>query len=170
MWGTKRVDFHLNWPKWFGWEAGFGFWAMYVWANLLNRRHLSSAEQSSSQKEATADDSDNGASGYTDWDCIFHLHFKMQMSRRVVLWISFPSPSETSPPHHHRIQFQNVSMAQMRTNLYARTLWIRYPLVKWLNVSLAACSPHKCAQINYPYLSFYLGFHIKSSFATSESI
>lgn len=98
MWGTKRVDFHLNWPKWFGWEAGFGFWAMYVWANLLNRRHLSSAEQSSSRKEATADDSDNGASGYTDWDCIFHLHFKMQMSRRVVLWISFPSPSETSSP------------------------------------------------------------------------
>lgn len=52
------------------------------------------------------DDSDNGASGYTDWDCIFHLHFKMQMSRCVVVCKPIPPKGNSS------------MVPQMRPNFY----------------------------------------------------
>jgi len=116
MWVIDRVDFLLNWPN------GL-VWALYVWQFVESTSFIIRTE-SSSRKEATADDSDNGASGYTDWDCIFHLHFKMQMSRRVVLRTPFPIPVPFLLPFPPRL-LQNASMAQMRTNLYARTLWIR---------------------------------------------
>jgi len=121
--------------------------------------------ESSSRKEATADDSDNGASGYTDWDCIFHLHFKMQMSRRVVLRTPCPFPVPLLLPFPPRL-LQNASMAQMRTNLYARTLWIRirFRMGKCISWAGESVSTHKCAQINVSYLSFYLGFDKRPGF------
>lgn len=59
------------------------------------------------------DDSDNGASGYTDWDCIFHLHFKMQMSRCVVVCKPIPPKGNSS------------MVPQMRPNFYWRLQRIR---------------------------------------------